>query len=206
MNSKSTAARAPNAALGTPPPKRRRSSADQSARARTGNRAEDIVEELHAVCSASSVAWIRKLPTPMRPLGRGRAVFVAKSGVDYMGHHADGRAVYVEAKKCDDARFYLSKIPEHQSAELSIANAHGCIAVLLVILGGDAFAVPWWLARTTKRIDREWLASMDIGATTARDRAYLSAGSVAMQPDPMHVSPFDRAVRDAMVEAAKGAE
>ncbi len=150
-----------------------RSSAAQSARASTGNRAEDIVGALHEACAAAGVAWVRKLPTPMRALGKGRAVFTAKSGVDYMGHHADGRAVYVEAKKCDDDRFYLSKIPQHQRDELDLATSHGCIAVLVVILGvrRDVYAMPWWHARGLVRIDDEGSHAFRV-----RDPAYLRFG------------------------------
>jgi penicillin-binding protein-related factor A (putative recombinase) len=161
---------------------RRRSSAAQSARASTGNRAEDVIGAMHEECARWGVAWVRKLPTPMRALGKDRAVFTAKSGVDYMGHDASGRAVYVEAKKCAGNRFYLSAIPKHQREELNRATEHGCIAVLVVILGTQraVYALPWWYVRDMKRVSAE-----DSSTFRVRDLAYLRSPTVPWLRAPL---------------------
>jgi penicillin-binding protein-related factor A (putative recombinase) len=134
----------------------RRSSIDQSARAINGMVSEDIVGDLHAVCRARGVADMTKIATPMRirkDLGQGMFVasFAKKSGVDYRGHMLDGtgRGAYVECKSVANAddKFYLRHMRADQIVQLDAAVQAGCVAVLIVIRAGRAYAMPWSFAR-----------------------------------------------------------
>jgi recombination protein U len=144
----------------------------QSARSASGARGEDVVASLNAQCLAAGIARVRKLPTPMRVVGRidqrGQTrllcVYSAKSGVDFVGVMlADGRAVAVEAKRCTDRRFPLARLEDHQRDELAAVHAAGGVAVVLVIHGPKrhAYALPWMLvARAVERGEK----SLTVGA------------------------------------------
>jgi hypothetical protein len=61
---------------------------------------------------------------------------------------ADGRAFYGECKSVADAddKFYLRDMREDQVVQLDDAMAK-CVAVLIVIRAGRAYAMPWSFAR-----------------------------------------------------------
>lgn len=130
-------------------------SAEQRDRQARGESAEDFVANLHDACLTKGVAFVRKLPTPLRVCGRGAggkvtAFFEKKSGVDYVGHMLDGsgRAVFLEVKALKTpGRFPLSRVEEHQRDELTRAGIAGAIALLLVVMGEGrdltAYALPW---------------------------------------------------------------
>jgi penicillin-binding protein-related factor A (putative recombinase) len=85
-----------------------------------------------------------------------------KGGVDYVGHMADGRAVYVEAKRCTARLFPLSRVEPHQQQALERAMCGGALAILLLIYGPrrDVYAVPWVPLQQgiqPKSLSPEWL-------------------------------------------------
>jgi len=137
----------------------RHSSALQRTRRANGKAGEDLLAAHNLVCEHAGVAEVVKIGTEMRIVGMVspgvyRAVFATPSGVDYRGHMLDGtaRSVYVECKHVADPteRFPLSKVREVQREQLEAANAAGCVAALVIVLGPrrDLYAVPWWEARS----------------------------------------------------------
>lgn len=136
----------------TPSALHRRASSAQRKRVKAGSAAEGILEQSHAAMARLGIAYVRKLPTPMRIVGKSPrgliAVHDAKSGVDYMGHYHDGRAIYVEAKHISAWSFPMSRLEDHQLAELSRAQLDGCISVLVVAIGSrDLVALPYVVVR-----------------------------------------------------------
>ena len=135
--------------------KRIQLSAEQRERQERGESAEEFVADLHDACLAQGIAFVRKLPTPLRVCGTASggkvlAFFEKKSGVDYVGHMLDGsgRAVFCEVKaQKQPGRFPLSQVKEHQREELTRAGIAGAVAVLVIVLGEGrdltAYAVPW---------------------------------------------------------------
>lgn len=167
----------------------RHSARSQSRRSRVGAQAEQFVERLHKVCEAAQIAEVTKVSSHIKitgALGRGRVVGVltGKSVVDCMGCMLDGtgRLVAVEVKHVDVGaplksgapaawRFALDQLKPHQRAQLARFHAAGAVALVLVVHGGWAFAVPWPV----------------VAAALERDQASLSAAE--LEP---HRCPLDR--------------
>lgn len=134
-------------------------SSQQRKRKRSGDETEDFVEELHEKCEERGIAFVRKLPTPIRVIrrvGGGKVLghFEEKSGVDYVGHMLDGsgRGVFAEIKRCTSRSFPLSRIEDHQRAELDRAHDAGAVSVVVIVYGESLerpvlFAVPWPVVR-----------------------------------------------------------
>jgi hypothetical protein len=143
----------------------------QQKRASGGNRAEERITPLFTKCAEAGVGWVIKIPTPVRPKRSKAGLqlrYLAKAGVDYMGHMIDrlgARPVYAEAKKTLKGRLSLTEVKPHQRAILDNALSTGCVAILMVVAGAtmDVYAVPWAIARTHRVLGPEeldgWLVS-----------------------------------------------
>ena len=116
-----------------------RKSSVQSKRVKAGSAAESLVDRANAQLARLGIAYVRKLPTPMKIIGktpRGLlAVHDAKSGVDYIGNTSQGIAVYAEAKHVSKWSFPLARLETHQLDELRRAQRDGCLAVLVIVIG-----------------------------------------------------------------------
>lgn len=139
----------------------------QRARKRSGDDTEALVEQLNEALRLRGIAYLRKIPTPFKEIGRcAKGIIVVprkKSGVDYQGMLLDGsgNAVYVEAKRVTTRRFHLSRVEPHQKKELDLVLDHAGIAVLLLVYGPlkAVYAIPWVIARgTTVSLGPEELA------------------------------------------------
>jgi hypothetical protein len=155
-----------------------RRSAQQSKRSKIGARTEEYVDNLHQACALAKVAWLVRVPTQFRVLGklpngevRGR--FVRKASVDYVGWMLnDGaRAVTVEVKHQEDGSFSLSRVEPQQRAALDACLAAGGVAVLLVVTPLRTYAVPWADARARTSMDA---IALEPHRVQVHDVAYLA--------------------------------
>lgn len=139
----------------------RHSAQSQAMRSRAGARAEQLVEQLNKICKTAGVAEVFKVSSHIKitkTLGGGRVVGVltGKSVVDCLGVMLDGtgRLVAVEVKHVDVGaplksgapaawRFALSQLKPHQRELLARIHAAGGVALVLVVHGGWAYALPW---------------------------------------------------------------
>lgn len=116
-------------------------------RQQAGDRAEAVADALHAVCERAGVAAVRRVNSNLRlvrgPGGTTRTVPTKKSTVDCWGLLRGGRAVAVEVKSCSSGRLDLDRLLAHQRAELAAVEQLGGVALVLVVVGGVAHAVPW---------------------------------------------------------------
>lgn len=146
---------------------KRRASAAQSRRSHNGNVGEEIVNALHLRCQLSGVAIVTKVASNLKvvgSLGKGlvKAAMVKKSVVDFLGYSlTSGRVVAVEAKHVAvtpaartpwaPCSLSMSRVEDHQRADLDRVLKAGGVAVLLVVHGNLAtYAVPWSEAREVK--------------------------------------------------------
>ncbi len=148
---------------------------DKRRNAKGGGIGEAVAERLHAECARQGVARMRKMPTPMKVIGRCVrgliAVYSARSGVDYHGSlTSNGRAVYVEVKRCTSKKaFAMSEVEPHQRKELDYAWTTGAVAVLLVVFGplDTPCAAPWRDVREMVTLDWETLRQWEVRAGEA---------------------------------------
>lgn len=167
------------------PAQQKRSDAARK-RVHSGERAEQIVAKLNDQCAEAGVAWIRKLPTPWKVIRQTRAGLlvapVKKSGVDYMGHMRDGRAVYMEVKYVEGKYFDPKLIKPWQKDELDRAQASGAVALVVIVWKGSlwerVFVVPWNWVCTVKATETFYLnfwcaTAMPDGAITTTGSTYL---------------------------------
>ena len=140
----------------------RYAAATQAKRSHAGNATEGVVEAQHEAMARLGVAWLFKVPTPMRVIGKTSAglvcCYVARSTVDFLGSMADGRAAFVEAKHLASRTLAsgafaapslsLSRVEPHQALALTRVSDAGGVAVLLLVVdqGRALFAVPWGAA------------------------------------------------------------
>ena len=138
--------------------------------ANRGRATEDMLNLAHQSMAVRGIAWIRKIPTPikvLRPMSDGKflAVFSASAGADYVGTLAGGRAVVVEAKE-------LKKGPSLSARRFTVAEVDhltntmeaGGLAIVFVrrVIDGSLWAIPW----------AEYLAVLDTGRKSMNlDRA-----------------------------------
>jgi len=119
--------------------------------ANRGRATEDMLNLAHQSMAVRGIAWIRKIPTPikvLRPLGAGKflAVFSASAGADYVGTLEGGRAVVVEAKELKKgpslpARRFTGAEVDH----LTNTMEAGGLAIVFVrrVIDGSLWAIPW---------------------------------------------------------------
>jgi penicillin-binding protein-related factor A (putative recombinase) len=150
----------------------------QSRRAKAGARAEDYVENLHQACRAAKVAWVERVPTQFKVLGRApggelRGRFVKKATVDYIGCMLDGtgRAVMVEVKHQQEGALWLGRVEPQQAAALDCCEGSGGVAVLLVVTPTRTYAVPWAEARQHKTMNS---AALEPYRVRVHELAYLA--------------------------------
>jgi penicillin-binding protein-related factor A (putative recombinase) len=165
--------------------------AQQSERSKIGSRTEDYVENLHEACRLSKVAWVARVPTQFRVLGRARGGqmrgrFVKKATVDNVGWMLDGtaRAVTVEVKHQEEGAFSLARVEEHQKAALESCNAAGGVSVLLVVTPTRTYAVPWTVAREHKTLNAEALEPHRVRVNEIAYLARFSRPTARAQPQP----------------------
>lgn len=98
----------------------------------------------HAQYEAQKVAQVHKEYLPTLPVKDAKwAKVVGKSTVDYVGQLAGGRFVAFDAKDCAGKRIELDRLQEHQLRFLTLADALGGLAFVLVRFERQrAYAVP----------------------------------------------------------------
>lgn len=133
---------------------------EQGLRSHLGAEAEKFVDDLNKVCLRAGVANVYRVSSNVkitRGLGRGRieGVLTGKSVVDAMGwtYETPPRPIAMEIKHVHIERLKsgaeaawrlpLDRIEEHQRTMLRDCHRAGGLALVLVIHGGRAYAVPW---------------------------------------------------------------
>lgn len=139
----------------------------QRVRQQAGDRAEAVADALHEVCRRARVALVRRVNSNLRLVGGGRGkaprtVPTKKSTVDCWGALKGGRAVAVEVKSCADGRLAFDRLPPHQRAELEEVEQLGGLALVLVIVGGAAHAIPWRAIREALAQGRKGLGVAEV--------------------------------------------
>lgn len=140
----------------------RRSISGQSSRS-AGERLEQVLDTYHAQLSAQGVAYVRRVGTPVKVLGktskdpRGRTYFRAAfdgfQGADFAGFDAKGRHICLEAKShagpgawdCgidpDGGVGASGAIDGPQWAELRRAESAGAISLIILQAWGEAWSI-----------------------------------------------------------------
>ena len=169
-----------------PKKKPARVAAGRRARA-TGERTEDALDAQHSVYSAQKLAYVVRLPTPMRVLGavtRGqcRAVFERRSSVDYLGVVLPGRAVAVELKRRAGKRLAVDDVEPHQWHALAEVERMGGLALVVVVLDTGAWAcrASRMRADADERGAKSW-TDVDLGRCGARLRGLDWLAAVAAE-------------------------
>lgn len=123
----------------------------QRVRQASGDRAEAVADALHEACHRAGVALVRRVNSNLRLVRGGaggpRTVPTKKSTIDCWGVMKGGRSVAVEVKSCADGRLSFDRLPPHQRAELERVEQLGGLALVLVIVGYVAHAIPWKAVR-----------------------------------------------------------
>lgn len=152
----------------------------QGRRSHAGNRAERVVENQNRFMAQLGIAYVFRVGTPLQVLGshgKGvRALFSARSCVDYVGHMPDGRVVMVEAKhlaprflasgKPAAPSMGLERVEKHQAAVLDRCHDAGGVAVLLIVYnqGQALYSIPWADVRLgAGRLRGEFLEAYRVG-------------------------------------------
>lgn len=137
----------------------------QRIRQQAGDRAEAVADALHALCNRAGVALVERVSSHLR-LVRGargpRTVATKKGTVDCLGVLRGGRAVAVEVKSCSDGRLAFDRLPPHQRAVLERIDQLGGLALVLVIVGGAAHAIPWRAIREALAQGRKGLGVAEV--------------------------------------------
>ena len=108
-----------------------------------GEAFEAALDAYHAHLAARGIAWVRRVGTPVKVLGRTsqdsrgrtyfRAAFDGHQGCDFQGFTLDGRHIVLEAKSHAGPDAWDSGgISERQWAELVTAERAGCVSVILL--------------------------------------------------------------------------
>lgn len=129
-----------------------------------GESLECQLDAYHRTLAAQGRAWVRRIPTPVKVLGktskdkRGRTYFPAtfdgRQGVDFAGFDAKGRHIVIEAKvhsgtgawDCgidpDGSVGKGGALGEHQWAELCAAGLAKCYTRIILQAWGSAWSIP----------------------------------------------------------------
>lgn len=137
----------------------------QRVRQAAGDRAEAVADALHELCYRAGVALVRRVNSNLRLVRGGagpRVVPTKKSTVDCWGILRGGRCVAVEVKSCSDGRLSFDRLPPHQRAELEAVEQLGGLALVLVIVGGVAHAIPWRAIREALAEGRKGLGVREV--------------------------------------------
>ena len=109
-----------------------------SLRNKRGAATESALEEHHRVAAMLNLAYVVKRPTswkPLRPVPGGMLCVPEKqSGVDYVGVLADGRALFIEAKRHTGSSFPLDRIEPQQKEEMERVRRVSSGAVRLLVI------------------------------------------------------------------------
>lgn len=128
----------------------------QRVRQQAGDRAEAVADALHGYCHRAGVALVRG------GAGGPRTVPTRKSTVDCWGVLRGGRSVAVEVKSCASGRLDFARLPPHQRAELERVDQLGGLALVLVIVGTDAYAIPWAAVRDAVAEGRKGFGASEV--------------------------------------------
>lgn len=117
----------------------------QRKRESSGRQGERAVAAMLRASKLAGLGDVKRRPGSARMIG-GRLVHT-KQGVDFAGHLASGRAIYLEAKRCPgETRLPYSELRPSQREELECAYAGNAAAVVVVLWGPLAArtsVVPW---------------------------------------------------------------
>lgn len=113
-----------------------------------GAQFEAIISRSCAEYKSAGLAKIEKQPEPMKVIkslsfGHFEAVFAKKSGVDYKGTLAGGRAIAFEAKHTDSSKITKDRVEPHQLEDLQYHAKMGAVTFILCSFGlEDIYRVP----------------------------------------------------------------
>lgn len=134
---------------------------------------------MHAAYAADGLAMVQRQHTKVRLLtrpdakGHFRGCFLAKEGVDFVGV-IGVRAVFIEAKATKSKRFQLRAIKPQQVSALMVAHDLGALALLVIRIGVETWAVRAEKAWTDTR--KSWgAADLDALGVRLRGVDWLSA-------------------------------
>lgn len=101
-----------------------------------GDAFEEIINISNKVYQRKGIALVQKIPTPMKPIRRGKqiasAYYEEKSTLDYIGVY-EGVPIAFDAKETrEENRFPLSNIQDHQIEFMRGWDKHGGLAFLLI--------------------------------------------------------------------------
>lgn len=137
----------------------------QRVRQQAGDRAEAVADALHDLCNRAGVAMVERVSSHLRLVrGKGgpRTVPTKKGTVDCLGTLRGGRSVAVEIKSCASGRLDFDRLPPHQRAKLERVEQLGGLALVLVIVGGAAHAIPWRAIREALAQGRKGLGAGEV--------------------------------------------
>ncbi|WP_313232478.1 Holliday junction resolvase RecU [Tissierella praeacuta] len=101
-----------------------------------GDAFEKIINISNKVYQRKGIALVQKIPTPMKPIRRGKqitsAYYEEKSTLDYIGVY-EGVPIAFDAKETkEENRFPLGNIQDHQIEFMKNWYNHGGLAFLLI--------------------------------------------------------------------------
>lgn len=159
----------------------------QKRRQKLGADAERAFAALFKACEVAGVGVLRKRPTNV-VVGEGGPIYTGTAGVDFTGHVRGGRAVYLEAKHCQEPRFPLDMLRPSQRAELARAHADKCLAGVVILVGpvlvAWVSAVPWHVVAEHLERGAASLLSPVLEAWRAPPRTLVLAGRWAVESSP----------------------
>lgn len=121
----------------------------QRKRESSGRQGERAVAAMLRASKLAGLGDVKRRPGSARMIG-GKLVRT-RQGVDFAGHLASGRAIYLEAKRCEgETRLPYSELRPSQREELECAYAGNAAAVVVVLWGPlatRASVVPWRVIR-----------------------------------------------------------
>lgn len=153
----------------------------QRVRQAAGDRAEAVADRMHEACGLARVALVRRVNSNLRLVSGGggpRVVPTKKSTIDCWGVLRGGRCVAVEVKSCSSGRLDFDRLPPHQRSELESVEALGGLALVLVVVGLTAYAIPWRAVRDAIEAGRKGFGPREIQVWRCDPRRpYLEAFS-----------------------------
>ncbi len=109
-----------------------------SSRGLRGSVLEELINMTIETYKTSNIALIQKIPTPIKPIKISKenrqislAYFEKKSTVDYIGV-VQGIPVCFDAKECNNSKFSLQNIHEHQLDFMNQFESQNGVAFMIV--------------------------------------------------------------------------
>lgn len=121
----------------------------QQRRAKIGKQAESIAEGVFLLSRMVGIAFLYSIPNSWVIVGKTTMGAVVKpkekTGPDWVGHLANGRAVLVEVKSAlgENKAWDFKSLKPHQKQALKQCHLAGGVAMVFVVGRDGCYAVPW---------------------------------------------------------------